>query len=149
MVTQYETAKRAGRIDPAEAQRFNAMEARLRNLRDDLARDGISMQDCQRIGSAIAREHDEVSRMTRREPNVARCMTDNRRAHHAIYETYNNAVRAGRIDAGEAQQFRVAEERLRKFQAEIARDGVTPDECQRLSRALAQERALVDAMGRR
>ena len=146
VTVQYENAKRAGRIDPTEAQRFNAMEAQLQRLRNDLARDGITLQDCQRLGSAIARERDEVTRMTRRDPNVAHCMADNRRAHQAVYDTYNNAVRAGRIDAGEAQRFRGADERLRKFYAALAQDGVSPDECQRLARAIAQERALVDAM---
>jgi len=46
----YEAARRAGRINPGEAGQFNAMEARLRNVQIELARDGLSMQECQRIG---------------------------------------------------------------------------------------------------
>lgn len=102
VVDYYERARAAGRISPAEARQFSEMEARLRNFRTQLAWDGLTLQDCQRLGSAIARERDKVARMTRRDPNVARCMADNRRAHQAVYDTYNNAVRAGRIDAGEA-----------------------------------------------
>lgn len=146
VMNMYENARRSGQINPGEAQRFNAMEARLRNLQNDLGRDGISLQDCQRIGGAVARERDEVLRMGRQEPVAARCMADNRRAHWAVYEVYNDAVRAGRIDSNEAQRFRDVDERLKKFQASIKRDGVSLDECQRLSRAIAQERAMVDSM---
>ncbi len=146
VTSMYENARRSGQINPEEAQRFNAMEARLRNLQNDLGRDGISLQDCQRIGGAVARERDEVLRMGRHEPVAARCMADNRRAHWAVYEVYNDAVRAGRIDSSEAQRFRDVDERLRRFQAAIKRDGVSLDECQRLSRAIAQERAMVDSM---
>ncbi len=142
----YENARRAGHINPGEAQRFRAMEARLNNLRTELARDGTSLQDCQRIAGAIARERDEVIRMARYEPASARCMSDNRRAHWALYEVYNEGVRAGRIDANEAQQFRQMDERLKRFQNAIRQDGVSMDECQRLARTIAQERAIVDRM---
>jgi len=146
VLDMYENARRAGQINPGEAQRFNAMEARLKMLRAELARDGTSLQDCQRIGGAVARERDEVIRMARYEPASARCMADNRRAHWALYDVYNEGVRAGRIDGNEAQQFRQMDERLKKFQAAIRQDGVSLDECQRLARAIAQERAIVDRM---
>ena len=146
VLDMYDNARRAGQISPGEAQRFGAMEARLKNLRGELARDGISLQDCQRIGGAVARERDEVIRMARYEPVSARCMADNRRAHWALYDVYNEGVRAGRIDTNEAQQFRQMDERLKRFQAAIRQDGVSMDECQRLARAIAQERAAVDRM---
>jgi hypothetical protein len=142
----YDNARRAGQIHPGETQRFNAMEARLQNFKNDLARDGISMQDCQRIGNAIASERNEVIRMSRYEPVASRCMADNRRAHWMVYEVYNDGVRTGRIDAAEAQRFRQVDERLRQHYAAVQRYGVTLDECQRLARAIAQERAMVDSM---
>lgn len=142
----YESARRNGQIHPGEAQRFRTMEARLQNLRSELARDGISYQDCQRIGGTIARERDEVIRMVRYEPTAAGCMADNRRAHWMVYEVYNDGVRAGRIDSREGQRFREVDERLKRFQTMIKRDGVSLDECQRVSRAIAQERAIVDSM---
>jgi hypothetical protein len=147
-VTLYENARQSGRINPAEAQRFNAMQARLQNLRADLAQDGISMQDCQRLNGVINRERDEVLRMSRYESPVPRCMADNRRAHDAVYTVYNDALRNGRIDAAEAQQFAIIDQRLRKFSVAIKRDGVSLDECQRLGGAIARERAIVDNMAR-
>lgn len=142
----YENAKRAGKIDPGEAQRFNAMEGRLHNLRADLARDGITLRDCERIAGAIARERDEVNRMTRTDSATVRCVTENWRAHDAVYETYNEAARTGKISAGDAQQFRHIDERLKKFLPVLKRGSASLEECQRLSRAIARERTLVDAM---
>ncbi len=148
VVGLYENAKRSGRINPREAQRFNAIEARLQNLRADLGRDGISLQECQRIGGTIARERDEVTRMAQHDPGVARCVADNRRAHEELYKVYSNALRAGRIDASEAQRFQAIDKRLNSFQAEIKRDGLSLAECQRVGSAIARERALVEKMVR-
>jgi len=148
VVGLYENAKRSGRINPSEAQRFNAIDARLQNLRAELGREGISLQECQRIGGTIARERDEVTRMAQHDPGVARCVADNRRAHEELYKVYNNALRAGRIEAGEAQRFQAIDKRLNGFQAEIKRDGLSLAECQRIGSAIARERALVEKMAR-
>jgi len=146
VVTQYENAKRAGRINPSEAQRFNAMEARLNNLRNDLRREGMSLQDCQRISGAIAHERDEVTRMSRYDPATARCVSDNRRAHEEVYRVFNDGTRSGRIDADEAKRFKTMEERLRNYQGELKRDGLSLAECQRIGGAIARERVIVDGM---
>jgi hypothetical protein len=148
VVSLYENAKRSGRINPSEAKRFNAIDARLQNLRADLGRDGISLQECQRIGGTIARERNEVTRMARHDPGVARCVADNRRAHEELYKVYNNALRAGRIEASEAQRFQAIDKRLNGFQAEIKRDGLSLAECQRIGGAIARERAVVEKMAR-
>ncbi len=146
----YESARQSGRINPYEAQRFNAIQERLRLLSTDVARDGLSLQDCQRIGGAIAQEREEVLRMSRYDASpVRRCMADNRLARDSVYTLYNDAARAGRIDAYEAQQFAAIDQRLRNFETEMRRDGVSMDECQRLGAAIARERGLVERMIRR
>jgi hypothetical protein len=142
----YQSARQSGRINPREAQRFNAIEGRLQNLRNDLARDGMTLQDCQRMAGAIALERDEVTRMSRYVSPLTQCVADNRRAHDDVYVVYNEALRIGRIDAREAKQFAIIDQRLRNFQAAIRRDGMTLDECQRVGYAIAQERAVVDRM---
>ncbi len=146
VVAQYEGAKRLGRINPAEAQRFSAIEGRLQVLRNDLARDSISLQDCQRIAAAVARERDEVAMMSFRDPGIARCVVDNRRAHEALYKVYDYALRAGRVEAREAQRFQAIDKRLNELQADLKRDGLTIAECQRIGAAIAKERALVEEM---
>jgi uncharacterized metal-binding protein YceD (DUF177 family) len=146
VVGLYQNARQSGRINPREAQRFNAIEGRLQNMKNDLARDGMSLQDCQRIAGAIAYERDEVTRMSRYVSPLTQCVADNRRAHEDVYIVYNEAQRAGRIDAREAQQFAIIDKRLRNFQAAIQRDGMTLNECQRVGQAIAQERAVVDRM---
>ena len=142
----YENAKRSGRISPSEAQHFNAMEARLGSARTELARDGLSLQECQRIGNGIARERDEVARMTRSDPAVARCMTDNRRAHQEVVALYENAKRSGRINPSEAQRFNAIDARLQKLRADLGRDGISLRECQRIDGAITRERNEVTRM---
>jgi hypothetical protein len=145
-VALYENARNSGRINPAEAQRFQAMEARLNNLRRDLARDGISLQDCRILANTLARDQEDVARMSRYDPGVGRCTAENRATHEATIRTYNDGARAGRIDAAEAARFHAIEQRLAGFQSELKRDGLSLQDCQRLARAIARERALVDAM---
>ncbi len=142
----YENARQSGRINPREAQRFNAIQGKLQNLRNELARDGLTLQDCQRMAGAIAYERDEVTRMSRYVSPLTQCVADNRRAHDDVYVVYNEALRVGRIDGREAQQFRAIDRRLRDFQTAIRRDGMTLNECQRVGYAIAQERAVVDRM---
>ncbi len=142
----YTAAGRSGRISPSEGQQFNAMEARLRNYRADLSHDGLSLQDCQRIGAAIARERDEVARMARSDPGLGRCMADARRAHEDVHELYDNARRSGRINAREAQQFDAIEARIANLKLELARDGLSMRDCQRIHSAIAREHEEVARM---
>lgn len=144
----YDDARRRGRITPGEAQRFAAMDGRLNALRNDLERPGITLQTCQGIGGSIAREREEVIRMTRTDPGVRQCMANNLRARDDIYRIYNDALRAGRIDVNEAQRFRQMEARLQGFQTELQRDGLTMDDCYRIGNAIARERGAVEAMAR-
>jgi hypothetical protein len=144
----YDNARRAGRIAPREAQRFNAMEARLQGLRNDLGRQGLTFRECQAIGSAIAREREEVIRMSQYDPGIGRCMADNRRAHDDVYRVYNDGLASGRINPREAQRFQAIEGRLRGYVAELRRDGISMNDCLRIGQAIAQERAIVDGMSR-
>lgn len=144
----YDDARRRGRITPGEAQRFAAIDSRLNGLRSDLERPGMTLADCQRISGAIARERDEVIRMTRFDPGVRQCMADNMRARDAVYRVYNDALHAGRIDAGEARRFRDIDARLTRYQADLAMDGLSMNDCHRIGSAIMRERAAVDAMVR-
>ena len=144
----YSSASRSGRIDPGEARQFQAMEDRLRNFRAELARDGLSLRDCERIGAAISRERDEVARMTRSDPGLGRCLADARRAHQETSALFEQARRSGRIDPREAQQFNAMEGRLANFRAELARDGLSMSDCQRITGAIARERGEVERMAR-
>ncbi len=148
-VNLYEDARRRGRINPAEQQRFNAMQGQLQNLRVGLARDGLSFQDCQIIGNQIAQQRDELVRMSRFDPGVARCVADNRAAHDAVYAIYNDGVRTGRISPGESQRFAAIEKRLAGYQAQARQEGLTLAECQNVGRAIARERGVVEGMIRR
>jgi hypothetical protein len=142
----YENARQAGRINPYEAQRFSVMEERLRLMSTDVSRGGLSLPDCQRIGGAIVQEREEVLRMSRYESPVPACMADNRRAHEAVYSIYNEALRTGRVAPYEAQRFADVDQRLRNMQAEMRREGMSLQDCQRIGYGIARERAMVDGM---
>jgi len=146
VLAMFEDARRSGRINPGEAQRFNAVEGRLQGLRAELGRDGLSMPDCQRIAGAVARERDEVARMAQFDSGVGRCMADNRRAHEELYRVYDSGVRAGRIEGREAQRFQAIDRRMNELQAASRRDGLSLGECQRIGAGIARERALIDEM---
>lgn len=145
----YEDARRSGRIDHREADQFRAMEARLRDYRADLARDGISLHDCRRIGGAIASMRDDVARMAQSDPGLGRCLADARRAHGEVYELYDHARRTGRINPREARDFNEMEARFANWKADLARDGLSMRDCQRIHAAIARERDEVARMAER
>lgn len=145
----YEDARRSGRIDPREADQFRAMEARLRDYRAELARDGMSLNDCRRIGSAIATMLDDVVRMARSDPGLGRCLADARRAHGEVHDIYDHARRAGRINPREAREFNAMEGRLADLKADLARDGISMRDCQRINGAIARVREEVEHMAER
>jgi hypothetical protein len=59
----YQNAKKAGKIDPKEAQAFAAMEKRLHDLGQQLARGGWTLAECQQFSRAIAAERAALQRM--------------------------------------------------------------------------------------
>jgi hypothetical protein len=148
LLDSYERARQAGRIDPAEAQRFYAMDAQLRSWRAQLGRDGMTLQECQFISGEIARTRGEVARMSRYDPVLARCIADNRQMHQDTLAIYENARLAGRIDPYEAQRFSVMEERLRLMSTDVSRGGLSLPDCQRIGGAIVQEREEVQRMAR-
>lgn len=146
---QFQRARSAGHISPAEQQQFSAMEARLNNHRHMLARNGLTLAECQHLGREIARERAEVQRMAAspaRDPRVHQCREDNRRAHSEAVNVFYRARSAGQINPMEAQRFRAIEDRLNNHRNMLARDGLTLAECQHLSREIARERAEVENM---
>ncbi|WP_143086062.1 hypothetical protein [Formivibrio citricus] len=149
IMQQFQQARAAGRIDPSEQQQFNAMEARLHNHRNMLARDGLTLAECQHIGRELANERAHVQRMAAspaHDPRVRQCRQDNQRAHGEVWQLFQQARAAGRISPAEQQQFSAMEARLNNHRNMLARDGLTLAECQHISREIANERAAVQRM---
>ena len=144
----YERARQAGRIDPAETQQFNAMQARLNYIGAQVARGGYTLAECQYVSNVLAKDRQEVIRMSRYDPGLRQCQAENLRAHNEVHRVYNDGQRAGRIRPEEAQHFSAMEKRLMRFQADLQRDGLTLAECQEISRAIAREHAIVNNMVR-
>lgn len=144
----YDRARRNNRISPAESREFNAMDDRLRRYERALARDGLTLPECEHIGREIAREREAVRRMARFDDGVAPCRDEARRAHGEVVRMYQDADRAGRINPGERRQFNDMVERLRRHEAALARDGMTLGECRQLQSMIADDREAVRRMTR-
>lgn len=151
----YYRAQAAGNISPLEAQQFAAAEQRLRQHASLLARDGMTLDECQFIGREIDNEHALVRRMAasrpgyapyRGDPALMQCRTDAQRAHAETTQLYYRARASGAISPHEAQQFSAAEQRLSRHAQFLARDGLTLRECEFLQREIAGERMQVERM---
>ncbi len=145
----FKRANSAGRISPAEARQFKAMEGRLNAIKNSLSRDGLSVSECQRINGEIAAERANVQRMTHRpgpDPQLMQCIKDNRRDHEEVWQLFKRANAAGRISPGEARQFQAMEGRLNAIKNGLSRDGLSVSECRRINGEIAAERANVQRM---
>jgi hypothetical protein len=145
----FQQARSAGRISPVEARQFRAMEGRLNTIKNSLSRNGLSLYDCDRISREIANERATVQRMAAtpaHNPQLVRCIQDNRRDHEDVWQLFQRAKSAGRISPGEARQFQAMEGRLNAIKGNLSRDGLTLSDCDRISREIANERATVQRM---
>jgi len=151
----YHRAQAAGNISPVEAQHFAAAEQRLRQHASLLARDGMTLNECQAIGRDIANEHALVGRMAasrpgyspyRGDPALMQCRADAQRTHAETVQLYHRARASGAISPHEAQQFSAAEQRLTRHAQTLARDGLTLRDCEFLQREIAGERVQVERM---
>lgn len=152
VIDLFQRARAAGRISPGEAQRFNEMEGHLHRHREMLARDGLTLPECQQIGRELVRERAEVQRMAAspaHDPRVMQCRRDNQRTHAEVVDLFQRARAAGRINPGEMHRFNEMEGHLQRHREMLARDGLTLPECQQIGRELANERAAVQRMARR
>jgi len=148
----FKRANSAGRISPAEARQFQAMEGRLNAIKSNLSRDGLSLSDCRRINSEIASERANVQRMMHRpgpDPQLMQCIKDNRRDHEDVWQLFQRAKSAGRISPGEARQFQDMEVRLNAIKNNLSRNGLTMPECQRIGQEIDKERKIVKRMSDR
>jgi len=148
LVRRYQEADRAGRINPAERRRFGEMVERLRRHEAALRANGLSLGECRQLAGLIAQERDVLAGMTRHDPGVAQCRRDNQRNHAEVVRMYQDADRAGRINPAERLQFNEMVERLRRHEAALRSDGLSLDDCRRLSGHIAQEREVVAGMAR-
>lgn len=139
VVRMYQDADRAGRIDPNERRQFNEMVERLRRHDAALSRDGMTIGECRQLLSFIADDRDAVRRMSRRDPRVAQCRRDNQRAHADVMHMFADAERSGRITERERRRFDELQRRFRDYEAALAADGLTVEECQSLGRTIAAD----------
>jgi len=152
VVQLFNKARATGKITPAEAKTFAAMEKRLKLHQMALNRGGLTLAECQQIGREIAQERANVQRMAATpavDPRVAQCRTANLKAHSEVVQLFNRARATGKITPAEAKRFAAIEARLKIHQAALNKGGLTLTECQQIGREIAQERADVQRMAAR
>jgi hypothetical protein len=168
----YYRARASGAISPHEAQQFSAAEQRLTRHAQTLARDGLTLRECEFLQREIAGERVQVERMaSARRPvptpapapapapqkpdiaaqrpdsaQLAQCSSANRKARAETLDLYARARAAGRVKQTEAQAFAKMEQRLDERSRMLARDGMTLQECEVLARSIAEQRSLVERM---
>lgn len=146
---QFQQARSAGRISPSEERQFRSLENRLNSIKQRLYRSGLTEYECQRISREIDNERAAVQRMAATpayNPDLSRCIQDNRRAQSDVWQQFQRARSAGRISPHEERQFRSMEDRLNTIKQRLYRDGLTMSECQRINREIDRERNAVRRM---
>lgn len=77
------------------------------------------------------------------------CRAQNSRIHTETMQLFQRAMAAGRITPQERQQLATMEQRLRQIAANLARGGLTLNECRAMTQALINERSVVARMAAR
>ena len=145
----FQRASSEGRISPEEARQFQDMEGRLNDFSNRLSANGLTLYECQRISREITNERANVQRMAASpayNPQLVRCIQDNRRDHEEVWQLFQRANSAGRFTPGEVRQFQAMEGRLNAIKNNLSRDGLSVSECQRINGEIAAERNNVQRM---
>jgi|GEM_PF-4530163 len=145
----FQRASSEGRISPEESRQFLDMEGRLNGFTNRLSANGLTLYECQRISREISSERANVHRMAASpayNPQLVRCIQDNRRDHEEVWQLFQRAKSAGRISPSEARQFQAMEGRLNAIKNNLSRDGFTVSECRRINSEIAAERTNVQRM---
>lgn len=146
-VLAFDNAQHRGAIDPAEAARFGAADARLRALARWLTQDGLGVGDCMRVADAVRDERAVLAGLlSARDPELAECRAQARHAHDAILLDYQGLQRQGRIGATEVSRYHVMETRLRESYSTLARDGLALPDCLRQRAAIELEGRIVRSL---
>ena len=77
---------------------------------------------------------------------AAKCHADNVREYGEIVGVFNVAKKRGNIDPTELKDFQVMDERLKKHEQFLAKDGFSPADCTTQANDLRDARGIVTAM---
>jgi hypothetical protein len=79
---------------------------------------------------------------------IRHCIADNRRDYAEVQSLYQRARQDHRINPAEAREFNAMDDRLRRHERALGRDGLTLAECEYIGREIAREREAVRRMSR-
>ena len=79
---------------------------------------------------------------------IRHCIADNRRDYAEVQNLYQRARQENRITPAEAREFNAMDDRLRRHERALGRDGLTLAECEHIGREIARERDAVRRMAR-
>ena len=148
----YSDAKASGKITPAEAQKFQQMEARIMALRRRFSKDGLSLNECQFLTKEYNAEKVQVQLMIAGlapthsppvDPKMRACLVYNAKIDREIDGIYLQAKAAGKITPAEAAQYQQLERNIAMMRANMQKGGLTLAECQQMSKAYDAEKVSV------
>ncbi len=150
----FRRAMAAGSITPQERQQLAQMEQRLRRISQNLARGGLTLNECQAMTQQLINERNIVARMAAAGPGqdaqaIGQCRQQNGQIHSETMQLFRRAMAGGRITPQERQQLAAMEQRLRQISQNLARGGLTLNECRAMTQALIKERTMVAQMAAR
>ena len=163
VMDSFNTANKAGKIDPKEMEAFKASEASLKKHYEDLNKGGLTLAECDKLGAEIAKEKIKVEAMAKTsemakaatvakaavsDPKLTECVAKNVAEHKTILEIFVKAQKAGKIDSKELEAFTASEANLKKLAEDLKKGGLTLAECQQYGAALAKEKTKVEAMAK-
>lgn len=143
----YQNLQRSGRISAQESAEFQQLQARLSEHAGSLARDGLSLAECQNIGNGIRQLHAAVQRMGQGDPRLDACRGQVRQAQAELVQNFQSQQRGGRISAQEAGEFQNLNGRASQMVQAVARDGASFQDCQQTAQFIHQAQGAVQRMG--
>jgi hypothetical protein len=144
----FNKAKAAGDINRTELTEFTRMEASLKSTLTRLQAGGLTLAECNKVGTALNDEKTKVAKMAVVDPALATCRTENAAAHKALADAYAKAKAAGKIARDEEATFRSMEARITRMENEAKKSGQTLADCKTLSNTIKADKTAVDRMAK-
>lgn len=148
IMQMFTDARKGGTIDPNESRKFDEMDKKLKSRQSRMSRDGLTLAECQQLSKEIAAERATVKKMaaSKPEPQLAECRNNNAKAQQEVAKMFADARKDRKIDVGEARNFERMEERIKRRQSGLSRDGLTLAECRQIGKEIAEEKTAVAKM---
>ncbi len=143
--------KKAGNISAAELGEFARIEGDIAKRRAALAKDGLSLADCESMTKSYESEKATVIKMAAGKNQVvskemAACLVKNKALETEIEKLIADGKKSGNISAAEAGEIADIEARIAKKKGDLIKGGLSQAECESITKSYESEKANVIKM---